>query len=116
MSRSMQRREIRRKVRSFNLPNCQRVYLEQIAIRRYNMRTQGKKESMEQTATIVMRKMPELCSKVKGLEHKKNFVLTSYDKSFRELERRLESSPTVDENLLRGPIIENVIEYIISSK
>ena len=100
------------KVYDFHLSKYHYLFLSQMAIRRYELTRKKKTENIEKTAMKIMRRMPELCKKTEGLEHK-NVIQTSAAKSLQRLEEELCDSETVPERLLRGPVVENVLEYLL---
>ena len=104
--------KIMEKVYDFHLSKYHYLFLSQMAIRRYELSRKKKKEDIEKTAVKIMSRMPELCKKSQELKHK-NIILTSAKKSLERLEEELCDSETVDEGLLRGPVVENVLEYLI---
>ena len=89
------------------------LFLSQLALRRYKVETKKKKsETLDESARKVMSRMPELCRKTKGLRHKQ-IIETSSSKSLSKLEEELCESLTIDEDLLRGDIITNVIDFLL---
>ena len=67
---------------------------------------------MEVSVGKIMKRMPDLCKKTKGLEHKRNIVETSADKCLRNLDEEL-SNADIDEKFFRGDTVVNVIEHLI---
>lgn len=101
-------------VLDFELSKYQTLFLTQLAIRRYRVEKKKKKETLKESVTKVMERMPELCLATKGLEHKKNVVQTSYSKSLKKLEEELCDSHRISDKLLRGDVVENVLNYLIN--
>ena len=104
--------KITEKVYDFHLSKYHHLFLLQMAIRRYELKRKKRKEDIEKTAMKIMKRMPELCKENEGLKHK-NIIQTSAKKSLEKLEEELCDSENVEERLLRGPVIENVLEYLI---
>ena len=102
--------EIMTKVSSFGLSKYQEVFLTQMALRQYE---QKKEESLEKSAEKVMSIMQSLCKKTKGLEHKRNIIERSPERSLDQIWEELCDSTTVPEELLRGSVVENVMEYLL---
>lgn len=94
------------------LSKYQSLFLYQLAIRRYKVNKKEKNESMEVSVGKIMKRMPDLCKKTKGLEHKRNIVETSADKCLRNLDEEL-SNADIDEKFFRGDTVVNVIEHLI---
>ncbi len=88
------------------------LFLAQLALRRYKVETKKKSETLDESARKVMSRMPELCRKTKGLRHKQ-IIETSSAKSLSKLEEELYESMTIEDDLLRGDIITNVINYLL---
>lgn len=84
----------------------------QLALRRYKVETKKKSETIDESARKVMARMPELCRKTKDLKHKR-IIETSSAKSLAKLEEELCDSASIDEDLLRGDIITNVIDFLL---
>lgn len=99
-------------VMEMQLSKYQTLFLTQLSIRRYKMKRDKKSENMENSVEKVMRRMPKLCKRTKGLEHKKNVVQTSAYKCLQKLEEEL-CDAEVDEKLLRGYVVQNVVEHLI---
>lgn len=104
--------KIMEKVYDFHLSKYHYLFLSQMAIRKYELSRKKKNENLEKTAMKIMNRMPELCKKTEGLKHK-NVIQTSAGKSLQRLEEELCDSETVPEKLLRGPVVENVLEYLL---
>ena len=94
------------KVLDMGLSKYHTLFLTQMAIRRYKIKTKKKQESIKKTAQKIMSKMPELCKKSEGLKHK-NIILT-----LERLEEELYDA-NLSEELLNGQILENVLEFLI---
>ncbi len=94
------------------LSKYQSLFLYQLAIRRYKVNKKGKDETMDVSAGKIMKRMPELCKKTAGLEHKRNIVETSANKCLRNLDEEL-SNADLDEKFFRGDTVINVIDYLI---
>ena len=105
--------KIMEKVYDFHLSKYHYLFLSQMAIRRYEKSRKKKKEDIEKTAEKIMQRMPELCKRTKGMEHK-TIIQTSSEKSLQRLEEELCDSETVPEELLRGPVVQNVLEYLLN--
>lgn len=103
--------QIMEKAYDFHLSKYHYLFLTQIAMRQYRLRENRKPETLEVTATKVMRDMPELCRKTKGLEHK-NIVETSAKRSLNRLEEELLDSD-LSEKLQQGSVLENVLNYLL---
>ena len=103
--------EIIERVYDFHLSKYHYLFLSQMAIRRYELEKKGKTESIEKTAMKIMKRMPEMCKKDEGLKHK-NIIQTSSQKCLLRLEEELCDSRSVPEDLLAGPVIENVLQYL----
>ena len=102
------------KVSSFGLSKYQELFLTQMALRQYEQKRKKKDESLEQTAGKIMKRMQGLCKKTKGLQHKKNVIERSPERSLEQLWEELCDSSTVPEELLRGQVVENVMEYLLN--
>lgn len=89
------------------------LFLSQMAIRRYELEKKRKTESIEKTAMKIMKRMPEMCKKDEGLKHK-NIIQTSSQKCLLRLEEELCDSRSVPEDLLAGPVVENVLQYLVN--
>ena len=105
--------EIMTKVSSFGLSKYQEVFLTQMALRQYEQKRKKKEESLEKSAEKVMSIMQSLCKKTKGLEHKRNIIERSPERSRDQIWEELCDSTTVPEELLRGSVVENVMEYLL---
>lgn len=103
------------KVSSFGLSKYQELFLTQMALRQYEQRRKKKEESLEQTAGKIMKRMQGLCKKTKGLQHKRNIIERSPERSLEQLWEELCDSSTVPEELLRGQVVENVMEYLLNN-
>lgn len=99
---------------SFGLSKYQELFLTQMALRQYEQKRKKKDESLEQTAGKIMKRMQGLCKKTKGLQHKKNVIERSPERSLEQLWEELCDSSTVPEELLRGQVVENVMEYLLN--
>ena len=88
------------------------LFLAQLALRRYKVETKKKSETIDESARKVMARMPELCRKTKDLKHKR-IIETSSAKSLAKLEEELCDSASIDEDLLRGDVITNVIDFLL---
>ncbi len=99
-------------VLSMGLSKYNTLFLAQLALRRYKVETKKKSETLDESARKVMSRMPELCRKTKGLRHKQ-IIETSSAKSLSKLEEELYESMTIEDDLLRGDIITNVINYLL---
>ena len=95
------------KVLDMGLSKYHTLFLTQMAIRRYKIKTKKKQESIKKTAQKIMSKMPELCKKSEGLKHK-NIILTETERLEEEL-----YDANLSEELLNGQILENVLEFLI---
>lgn len=104
--------KITEKVYDFQLSKYHYLFLLQMAVRRYELSQQKEEEEIEQTVMEIMQRMPNLCKQHNKLRHK-NIVQTSARKSIERLEEELCDSENIDERLLRGPVIENVLKYLI---
>ena len=89
------------------------LFLTQLALRRYKVGTKKKNETLEESARKVMSRMPELCRKTKDLNHKQ-IIETSSAKSLAKLEEELCDS-SIEEDLLRGDIITNVLDFLLKN-
>lgn len=105
--------EIMTKVSSFGLSKYQEVFLTQMALRQYEQKRKKKEESLEKSAEKVMSIMQSLCKKTKGLEHKRNIIERSPERSLDQIWEELCDSTTVPEELLRGSVVENVMAYLL---
>jgi hypothetical protein len=99
------------KVLDMGLSKYHTLFLTQMAIHRYKIKTKKKQESIKKTAQKIMSKMPELCKKSEGLKHK-NIILTSASRTLERLEEELYDA-NIPEELLNGQILENVLEFLI---
>ena len=101
------------KVLNFEISTYHTVFLTELAMRRYNVANKKKKEKLEESTTKTMKKMPDLCKKTEGLKDKKNVVETSAERSLEALESEPEGSQKISDKLLRGNIVENVLNYLL---
>ena len=101
------------RVLELGISKYQSLYLTELAFRRYEIASKNKKESIQESAREIMKRMPELCRKTEGLQHKKNVVETSSVRALEELEAELGDSKTISDGLLRGDIVRNVLGYLL---
>ena len=101
------------KVLDFEISTYHTVFLTELAMRRYKVANKKKKETLEESATKTMKKMPDLCKKTEGLKDKKNVVETSAKRSLEALESELEGSKKISDKLLRGNIVESILSYLL---
>lgn len=104
--------QIMSKAFDFHLSKYHYLFITQMAIRIYNLKAKGKKETIEKTAEKIMRKMPALCKKTDGLQNKQ-VILTSSAKSIARLEDELYECDTLGDELLRGEALKNILDYLI---
>lgn len=102
------------RVLELGISKYQSLYLTELAFRRYEIAaSQNKKESIQESAREIMKRMPDLCRNTEGLQHKKNVVETSSVRALEELEAELGDSKTISDGLLRGDIVRNVLGYLL---
>lgn len=103
--------KIMSRVYDMKMSKFQTLFLTQIAIRRFDVERKNKPESLETTVGKVMKKMPQLCLKTDGLRHKR-IMETSTKKALEQLTEEIFEAD-IEENLLRGDALENVIAYLL---
>ena len=101
------------KVSSFGLSKYQELFLTQMALRQYEQKKKKKEETLEKSAEKVMKRMQSLCKRTKGLEHKRNIIERTPERSLDQIWEELCDSSTVPEELLRGQVVENVMKYLL---
>lgn len=104
--------QIMAKAFDFHLSKYHYLFLTQMAIRQYEMRCRKKEEPLEKTAEKVMKKMPMLCKRTSGLENK-HIIETSSKKSLARLEDELYECDALGDELLRGTVLKNIIDYLL---